>query len=602
MISDSDSAHWKQKYFDSLEELEARESEWKSSETLLRQIASRLTLAADPAEKALVKLLDSLRDDLRRDAPPKRLEAHYKKINAAILSLDEERQRVKAIPDIATGLSRVLDKLELPQGIRRKGKALQKELASPSGQDNPDPLIGKFIALIQESFNWLSEETNDSPAVEEKDSSQSGIFKKLFQQREEGQAASGNLTEITRLLADNINRIQVPEALQSSRDNLVRQCRAINDLDGLERWFNDLKKWIDDLQENTGSLPPNEALLQLLERLDLPGELFNEAERLKQRLQGDQTPESIARSLIDLADLIARARAQVQKEKNEIEAFLADLTTRLTQIDDSIEQSEQSRSEAVAQRKTFDQQMQQEVDGMHDSVQSAQDLNALKQVISTRIDTIQKHMENHRQMEQQRDNRAQEEIRQLSAQLETFQSEATMLHDKLEEAREQAIRDALTGLPNRMAYEQRIDEEISRSRRYQRPLSLAVMDIDFFKKINDQFGHPAGDNVLKVLAELFQRRTRDSDFVARLGGEEFMMILPETSGADAFTVTDKLREVVEQANFHYRETAVPVTVSCGITELAEGDDPASLYKRADEALYKAKHEGRNQCQLKPPEY
>ncbi|MDX1334919.1 MAG: diguanylate cyclase, partial [Gammaproteobacteria bacterium] len=281
-----------------------------------------------------------------------------------------------------------------------------------------------------------------------------------------------------------------------------------------------------------------------------------------------------------------------------IEAFLSDLTDRLTQIDESLENTFQSERDAAQQRKDFGDRVNAEVRGIEDSVQEAQDLDTLKSSIRTRIDAIQSHMDAYRKMETEREERTSDEIKELSAQLDTFQSEVSTLHKKLEQAREAATQDALTGLPNRMAYDERIHEEIERSRRYQRPLSLAIIDVDFFKKINDKFGHPAGDKVLKILAEVFKKRTRDSDFVARMGGEEFMLVLTETSADDALAVTDKLRGVIEQANFHFRDTAVPVTVSCGITDYSEGDSVEELYSRADEALYEAKEGGRNRCVLK----
>jgi diguanylate cyclase len=201
-------------------------------------------------------------------------------------------------------------------------------------------------------------------------------------------------------------------------------------------------------------------------------------------------------------------------------------------------------------------------------------------------------------MESNREQRAQTEIEELSRQLDTFQGEVSTLHNKLEAAREKATHDPLTGLPNRLAYEDRISEEIERSRRYQHPLTLAVLDVDYFKKINDGYGHPAGDNVLKILAELFRKRTRESDFIARFGGEEFMLILTETDAESALQVADKLRQTVAEANFHFRENRVPVTISCGLTGYRDGDNKSSLYERADTALYEAKAGGRNRCVLK----
>jgi diguanylate cyclase len=561
-------------------------------------MVSRLTLAADPAEKQLVKLMDQLRQDIRRDAPLPRLQSRFEEINQAILALDNKRKQQAQALDLNTGLSQILDQIDLPQGVRRKGKALQKQLASAKSDDDPTPLIAAFSKLYQESLEWLQQEDGQPPLQTESNNA-TGLFRKIF--------STGELKEDTKdeslrlagkLLAQSLKRLTVPESQTSALRRLTQDAEQLDNAQALNDWSDSFSEWIRDLQSEHQAMPANEALIQLLEHIDLPEDFFEEVERLKERLAGDLTSASLSRSMTDMADLIARARTQVQEEKNEIEAFLADLTTRLTEIDETLEGGVRSREEAVVERKAFDDRMSLEVRGIEDSVNHAQDLNDLKSAIRSRIDAIQGHMQLYREMESSREERAQTEIEELSRQLDTFQGEVSTLHSKLEAAREKATHDSLTGLPNRLAYEDRISEEIERSRRYKHPLTLAILDVDFFKKINDSYGHPAGDNVLKILAELFRKRTRESDFIARFGGEEFMLILTETDPESALTVADKLRQTVEEANFHFRENKVPVTISCGLTGYREGDDKSSLYGRADTALYEAKQTGRNRCILK----
>jgi diguanylate cyclase len=598
MNAESGAEHWKQKYFDSLEELEAKERSWNDLESLLRQMVSRLTLAADPAEKKLVKLLDQLRQDIRREAPFARLQNQFNLINQAILELDQKRKQQAQAIDFTTALSQILDLIELPQGVRRKGKALRKQLASAQAADDPRPMITAFSQLIQESLEWLQQE-EDNQGVPVDTGSATGIFSRLFsasgQQENE---KNESLRLAGKLLAQSLKRLSVAETQIKTHRRLIHDAEQLENPKALNAWSDEFNDWLKDLQTEHQVMPANEALIQLLEYIDLPEAFFEEVERLKKRLAGDLTTSSLSRSMTDMADLIARARTQVQEEKNEIEAFLADLTNRLTEIDKTLEDSVRGRAAAVLERKSFDDKMSQEVKGIGDSVHQAQDLDTLKTAIRTRIDAIQDHMKNYRDMENRLETRAQTEIEELSRQLDTFQGEVLSLHSKLESAREKATHDPLTGLPNRLAYEQRISEEIERSRRYKHPMTLAVLDVDFFKKINDSYGHPAGDNVLKILAELFKKRTRETDFLARFGGEEFMMILPETEADAAYHVADKLRKTVEDANFHFRENKVPVTISCGLTGLNEGDDKDSLYDRADNALYEAKQGGRNRCELK----
>ena len=124
---------------------------------------------------------------------------------------------------------------------------------------------------------------------------------------------------------------------------------------------------------------------------------------------------------------------------------------------------------------------------------------------------------------------------------------------------------------------------------------LAAWDIDLFKKINDAYGHRAGDKVLRIVAECLSGRVRDTDFVARYGGEEFVMLLAGTGTADALTVVEQIRESVGKLGFHFRGVPVSVSISCGLTAFREGDSADDAFDRADKALYKAKADGRNRC-------
>jgi diguanylate cyclase len=155
--------------------------------------------------------------------------------------------------------------------------------------------------------------------------------------------------------------------------------------------------------------------------------------------------------------------------------------------------------------------------------------------------------------------------------------------------------DSLTNTHSRYAYQRRLDEEVQRWQRHSQPLSFSIWDIDFFKRVNDTYGHDAGDRLLRGVADLFDRNKRAEDFLARLGGEEFVLLLPMTSLEAAKNVAEKLRAAVAHAAFHHHGKAVPVTISCGLTEFRAGDTPAVVYERADRALYEAKAAGRNRC-------
>jgi diguanylate cyclase (GGDEF)-like protein len=165
---------------------------------------------------------------------------------------------------------------------------------------------------------------------------------------------------------------------------------------------------------------------------------------------------------------------------------------------------------------------------------------------------------------------------------------------ELDRIRETAARDPLTQLRNRRAFDEVFGAETVRFARYGRPLAILVIDLDHFKSINDQFGHEAGDDVLCRTARIIEGSIRDIDAAARFGGEEFVVLLPETDIASAIDVAERIRATVESADIDFRGRSIPVRASIGVSACPERVAlPADLISSADAALYRAKAEGRN---------
>ncbi len=154
--------------------------------------------------------------------------------------------------------------------------------------------------------------------------------------------------------------------------------------------------------------------------------------------------------------------------------------------------------------------------------------------------------------------------------------------------------DGLTQVYNRRYFNDALEREFNRSKRYQRALSLILFDIDFFKRVNDSFGHLAGDNLLRHISSAVKPRLRREDIFARTGGEEFAVMLPEVGVVGARTTAEKIRGIVESTSLKYERQVVQCTVSLGVAELV-GTEAAheELYKAADARLYEAKGKGRN---------
>ncbi|WP_051524423.1 GGDEF domain-containing protein [Sulfurihydrogenibium subterraneum] len=161
-------------------------------------------------------------------------------------------------------------------------------------------------------------------------------------------------------------------------------------------------------------------------------------------------------------------------------------------------------------------------------------------------------------------------------------------------AEEKAITDKLTGLFNRNIIDNLVEIEYERSKRTGKPISVILFDIDHFKKINDTYGHDKGDYVLKTVAQIARKTLRKSDYIIRWGGEEFLIILPETDLKGAITVAEKIRQNVE--NFYFKDIS-KVTVSLGVTQIKKNENLENAIKRADQALYLAKNKGRNRVEF-----
>jgi diguanylate cyclase (GGDEF)-like protein len=161
-----------------------------------------------------------------------------------------------------------------------------------------------------------------------------------------------------------------------------------------------------------------------------------------------------------------------------------------------------------------------------------------------------------------------------------------------------SLTDSLTSLRNRRAFDEELASRFEQARRYGRPLSLAIIDLDHFKSINDQFGHSAGDGVLRGIAQILDHGTRASDFVARIGGEEFAVLLPETSLFEALHFADKIRTTIMGSTIQTEAAVHKVTVSIGLANVPHSIVATSklLFDAADRALYRAKNRGRNRIE------
>ena len=185
------------------------------------------------------------------------------------------------------------------------------------------------------------------------------------------------------------------------------------------------------------------------------------------------------------------------------------------------------------------------------------------------------------------------------AELEATREHLNAVTAELEQSRTQARLDTLTGFVNRRGMDEIVVREIARARRTLSPLSLAILDLDHFKRVNDEHGHEVGDQALVHLAALAKAGLRESDVICRFGGEEFVIILPETGVQGALFVIDRLRVMLEKTPLPIEGGKLQLRFSAGVAELAAAENRDRLLKRADAALYAAKRAGRNRVRVAP---
>ncbi|MCA1621196.1 MAG: diguanylate cyclase [Acidobacteria bacterium] len=184
----------------------------------------------------------------------------------------------------------------------------------------------------------------------------------------------------------------------------------------------------------------------------------------------------------------------------------------------------------------------------------------------------------------------------LKRERDCLRQRAEELRRSAEAASEMSMTDALTGLLNRYGLQRALQRELSEARRYARPLSCLLLDIDFFKAVNDTYGHAAGDAALVQAARALTESVRGSDVVCRYGGEEFLVLAPETAAPGAAALAEKIRQAFSTRLFGDGARTFPLTLSVGVAELRDSESGNDMIARADEALYHAKQSGRDRVE------
>lgn len=337
-----------------------------------------------------------------------------------------------------------------------------------------------------------------------------------------------------------------------------------------------------------------DTLLGLLDDLTLPERHRPQAEAMRDRLQNGLNWYELLPILDDLATLML---AITDSGQHEFEAYLQQLNERLESFQSNLLAASTGHADNHSAAREMDTQIREQVDGLQSSMQEAADLDDLKHVLENHLEGLLGTLDQHQKQRDEREQEVAARLHGLAERVAHMEQEALGYREHLEEQRQKALIDPLTGLPNRAAWSERLDHEISQWQQHGNTLLLAMLDLDHFKRINDNYGHLAGDKVLKIIASVLRKRLRGTDFIARFGGEEFVLLMPATVPAVGTKLLENLRASIEACPFHFKGEPVTITLSMGLTAFRPGEHSDVVLKRADQALYRAKHAGRNRVEL-----
>ncbi|MBM7062558.1 diguanylate cyclase [Pseudomonas sp. UL073] len=631
----NDAQRWKDKYLASLEQQETQERRWEERLDLLRRGLVRSSLAAEGSDKAVDQCMQELRDIVRGEQMDAGLAGLIPRLEKAVLDSEQRRQqRVQQNVGALAALAQQLLHLELPREVRKPLKQFAKRIDERAGQSREMPaLLAELSHLQQQALAHLEQPQEERP----------GLLQRLFGARDEQPEAATLALEAVPAASELPSAVITPPLVDAAPDaaaiavaavpvssapaaaeavietpvaavaepavshivpSTARPSRDSASLDSLPLAASVL------LGETSGdpayALPAGEpgysaiaphvadSLRKLLDELKLPDFHQAQADALRERLSGGLNWYELVPALDDLAVLVL---AVADGGQREFAGYLKQLNERLADFLGHLSAAHDGYADSLSSARQLDNELREQVSDLQQSVQDAADLPSLKATLESRLEGLLGRMIDYHRQRDSHEQEVKNRLQGLVERVAVMEQEAGSFRERLEVQRQKALVDPLTGLANRAAWNERLELEVARRQRYGGELLLAVLDVDHFKRINDGFGHLAGDKVLKLIAGELARRVRKTDFIARFGGEEFVLLLPGTPLDGGKQLLDTLRQAIEACPFHFKGEPLTITLSGGLSAFAQEDQPANVFERADQALYRAKHAGRNRIEL-----
>ena len=379
--------------------------------------------------------------------------------------------------------------------------------------------------------------------------------------------------------------VESSEIMQDLALELTKYIYSIN----RDNDFND-----EQLKNQDNKVYTSQVLREIVNQLTLPSASISDQLDIA-KILNDSDNDNYKEVTQKLIQLVNQSIGSVEQEKQDLKIYITNISMQLADIESFMHVMRSDSDDANSRSLALTESVETGVLDIEKTVSKSADLTELKQTVAENLKEIRKHVEDFKHADEDKKEISGKNYEKIIDELSRAQKESIKLKDQLHESKAQLLSDPLTGIPNRLAYEERIVVEFNRWKRNKTPLCLAIWDLDHFKSINDNYGHGVGDRVLKLFADIIQSRIRNVDMFARIGGEEFVLLMPDTPLDMALALNNTLRTMLEECNFHYDNQHCHITSSVGIAEFLEGDEASDVLEKADNALYQSKNTGRNRC-------
>jgi diguanylate cyclase (GGDEF)-like protein len=329
-------------------------------------------------------------------------------------------------------------------------------------------------------------------------------------------------------------------------------------------------------------------------KLHLDRDYLQRVQAVEARLRQAESLEAALGTRQALIALVKDYAGHLSREREQAASFIQEIGKRLGDMESLVFDSLSQAREAQRAHDGFRTGLETQFEALEGHVNFSSTLEELKQTVLSKLKTISGALAEQRRQDQRQLALVDGQMVGLEKEFDHLRGEIVTARQRAESLEAELLIDPLTGIYNRRAYERRIGEEFQRFLRYGQAFAIVLFDVDHFKQVNDRFGHAIGDRCLKEICLRLGPMLRESDFFCRIGGEEFILLLPATSPKAATAVAEKLRREIAATQFVCKDQTFTVTISFGVTAItAEDRDPLSLFNRVDQAMYTAKTQGRN---------